>query len=116
MNRKLSGLILAMILLAISCVTSKPESFYRVVTVPAHTIHFCSDRSMFLKNHTYKWQQAITGEQNIDGFYDPNTQSIWILAVRKNSKIRPWSECLLGHELQHLLTYVDRDIGNPDNN
>jgi len=99
--KKLGLILILIMILLTSCTTSKPKSFYRVVTVPAHTIHFCSDRSMFAENPMYQ----LNGRK-IDGFYDPNSQSIWILAFWKDGKIWPWSECL---------TYVDCDIGNPDN-
>lgn len=90
------------------------ERFYKIVDFGKYTIHFCSHKEMFLDNRAFRdWDKENKSE--VDGFYDHNTKSIWVWAYKdENGDIWPWSECLLGHEFQHLLNHIDSIIANPD--
>ena len=95
--------ILTILLLLTGCVT--PQPFHEVVRLENVEVHVVSDRSLF------DWQGA--DEQTLGYAY--HTNRIFLLGRREvNGRIVPDFYWVLGHELQHLMSWANPVFANPD--
>jgi hypothetical protein len=80
------------------------DAFHKIIQVSI-TVHIVGNRNQFPQGARAAHPKAV-------GYAYPS--EIWVLGYRlSNGKIRMYNE-LLGHELAHILNWLDPEVENPD--
>lgn len=85
---------------------SVDTSLHEVVVLDSVTVHIVGDRKHF------GWDRAAAYGSPILG-YATSKNEIYVFGRRQNGKI-VIDQAVLGHELNHLLQFRNRNIANPD--
>ena len=90
-----------------SCASTAPKPFHKVVHIKDLYVHIISDRSQF----DYKpYRDPAKG---VAGYAKRNPNEIWILGYEYKGQYYPYRLESLGHELGHTLRFNDPEILDP---
>ena len=86
---------------------AKAPDLYEVVELKNVKIHIVGDRKFF------KWDRAAAYGSPVAG-YATTKNEIWVFGKLVDGKIVV-NQAILGHELNHLLNFINPRVANPDN-
>jgi len=89
-----------------NAVKNEDKDFHKVITLDTVTVHIVTDRKYF------DWNIAAAYGSPVAGYANTNNE-IWLFGKRVRGKIFV-NQAILGHELNHLLNFKNREVVDPD--
>lgn len=103
MKNLIKFLIAAILVAFVACGDQKSIDKEYTIKIPEVTVHIVPDYSHFPKGFQ---RETVKGCASYG-------DEIWIIGKMVNGDVHTDWE-VLGHEMQHLLSHYNADIGNPD--